>query len=60
MFTEKSVSASMNVIIIASGSATLCMPGPDSDFSDFIKDNLVEFSVSLTVQNPCFIVSEFT
>ena len=59
MSTEESVSAFTNVIIMTSGSAAFHMPGPDSDFDDFIKDNFVKFSVSFTVQNSCLIVPEF-
>ena len=55
MSTRKPVSASMNVIMVASGPAALCMPGPDSNF----KDNLVKFSVSLAIQNPHPTIPEF-
>ena len=59
MSTEKPVSASINVTMVASGPAVLCMPGPDNDFDDSIEDNLVEFFVFFAVQNPCSTVSEF-
>ena len=50
----------MNVIMAAPGSAALHMPGPDSDFGNSIKDDLVKSSVFFIIQNPCFIVPEFT
>ena len=59
MSTKKPVSAPMNVTMAAPGPAALCMPDSDSDFGDLIEDDLVEFSVSLAVQNPCPTVSEF-
>ena len=49
MSTEEPVSASMNAIMTASDSAVLCMSGSDSDFSNFIEDDLVESSISFTV-----------
>ena len=60
MFTEKPVSAFTNATMTASGFITLCMPSSDSDFDDSIENNLVKFSVSLTVQNPHSIIPEFT
>ena len=50
----------MNAIIAAPGPATLYMPGPDSNFSNSIENNLVEFSISLAIQNPCPTIPEFT
>ena len=55
MSTEESVSASINVIIAASDPAALHMPGFNSNF----KDDLVESSVSLAIQNPRPTVPEF-
>ena len=60
MFTEEPVSVFMNVTMMVSGPTALCIPGPDSDFSNLIKDDLVESSVSFAVQNPCSTVPEFT
>ena len=59
MFTEKPVSASMNTTMTASGLTTLCMPDFDSNFSNFIENDFVEFSVSFAIQNLCPIISEF-
>ena len=59
MFTEKSVSASINVIMTISELTTLYMPGLDSDFDNFIKNKFIEFSVSSVIQNPHSTVPEF-
>ena len=49
------MSAPTNATMVAPGPAALHMPGPDSNF----KDNLVESSVSLAVQNPRPTIPEF-
>ena len=59
MFTKESVSASTNVIMTVSGPAALYMPGSDSNFNNFIKDDLVEFSVSFVIHNFYSTVPEF-
>ena len=49
MSTEKSVSAFINVIMMTPGLITLYMPGSDSDFSNSIENNFVEFLLSSAV-----------
>ena len=55
--TGEPVSAPTNATMVTSGPTALCIPGPDSNFSNSIKDNLVEF---FAVQNPCPTIPEFT
>ena len=43
------MSAPMNATMVAPGPAILHMPGPDSNFSNSIEDDLVESSVSLAI-----------
>ena len=59
VFTEKLVSASMNVTIMTSSPAAFHMSGPDSNFSDSIKDDFVESFVSSAIQNSHPTISEF-
>ena len=54
------MSAPTNATMAAPGPTTLHMSGPDSNFSNPIKDDLVEFSVSLAIQNPHPTIPEFT
>ena len=60
MFTEKSVSVSTNAIITIFDSATFHISDSDSNFSNFIKNDFIEFSVFFVIQNPHFIIPEFT
>ena len=54
------MSASMNVTIMTPGLTAFHMPGSDSNFSNSIKNDFVEFSVFFAVQNLCSTVPKFT